>query len=198
MEKETGRLEAFSDGVFGIAMTLLVLDLKVPHLASVSSQAFAAALGTEWPSYVSFVTSFFTVLIMWVHHHIIFKMVSRVDAKLLFANGLLLLLVTAVPFPTAAISEYLQTPAAPAACSLYSGIFLGIAIAFQLLVTAAFRQPMLHPNASAKRVARLRRDYRFGPPGYLAALIAAPFSPYLSLGICTALWIFWAVTTGEC
>lgn len=66
-EKETGRLEAFSDGVFSIAMTLLVLDLKVPHLGSgASTPALAGALAQQWPSYLSFVMSFFTVLIMWV------------------------------------------------------------------------------------------------------------------------------------
>jgi len=197
-EKETGRLEAFSDGVFAIAMTLLVLELKVPHPATVSSRAFSAALAAQWPSYVSFITSFFTVLVMWVHHHVIFRLVKRVDARLLFANGFLLMLVTVVPFPTAAIAEYLKTPAAPAACAFYAGVFFAIAIAFYLLLLAAFRDSMLDPRASHARIARFRRNYRLGPPLYLAALIAAPFSPLLSLGICTALWIFWAATAGEC
>jgi uncharacterized membrane protein len=198
MEKETGRLEAFSDGVFAIAMTLLALELKVPQLSTVSTAAFDAALEHEWPSYLAFVTSFFTVLIMWVHHHTIFKLVRRVDTRLLFANGFLLLLVTVVPFPTAAVAQYLQTPAAASACALYAGVFVGISAAFYLVLMAAFRESVLDPNAPAARVARLRRDYRYGPPGYLAAFIAAPFSPMLSLGICTALWIFWAITTGEC
>jgi uncharacterized membrane protein len=198
MDRETGRLEAFSDGVFAIAITLLALELKVPQPAAVSSHALAAALAQEWPAYLAFVTSFFTVLIMWVHHHIIFKLVRRADARLLFANGFLLLLVTVVPFPTAAVAEYLQTPAAAAACSLYAGVFVGISAAFYLVLLAAFRKTVLDPNASEARIARLRRHYRYGPPGYAAALIAAPFSPMLSLVICTALWIFWAATTGEC
>src|SRR5579863_5349666 len=86
-ERQTGRLEAFSDGVFAIAMTLLALELKVPHPASAAD--LPSALASEWPSYLAFVTSFFTVLIMWVHHHAIFRLVHRVDAKLLFANGFL-------------------------------------------------------------------------------------------------------------
>src|SRR5579863_1707260 len=118
MEKETGRLEAFSDGVFAIAITLLVLELKVPHAGAdgkISASALGASLLHEWPSYLALVTSFFTVLIMWVHHHILFKLVRKADAKLLFANGFLLLLVSVVPFPTAVVAEYLATPAAPAA-----------------------------------------------------------------------------------
>jgi len=97
-EKETGRLEAFSDGVFAIAITLLVLELKVPDLtiAGTSTGALAKALLQQWPSYVGLVTSFFTVLIMWVHHHGIMRNVSRTDAWLHFANGLLLLGITFV------------------------------------------------------------------------------------------------------
>ncbi len=202
MEKETGRLEAFSDGVFAIAITLLVLELKVPHLSENGAEpnpaALEAALLRQWPSYLALMTSFFTVLIMWVHHHIIFKLVRRADATLLFANGFLLLLVSVVPFPTAVVAEYLATPAAPAACELYAAVFVGIAVAFYLLLTAAFREETLDPKAPAERVRRFRRDYKLGPPLYILAAAAAPFSPMLAMGICTALWIFWAFTTGDC
>jgi Endosomal/lysosomal potassium channel TMEM175 len=97
-EKETGRLEAFSDGVFAIAVTLLVLELKVPDLAATggSPDALAKALLQQWPSYVALVTSFFTVLIMWVHHQAILRNVCRTDGWLHFANGCLLLEVTFV------------------------------------------------------------------------------------------------------
>jgi uncharacterized membrane protein len=199
-EKTTGRLEAFSDGVFAIAITLLALELKVPHLEAghITSSALAAALDAEWPSYFAFVTSFFTVLIMWVHHHLIFKLVRRTDVTLLFANGFLLMLITVVPFPTAVVSEYLRTPAAPAACMVYAGFFVLISIGFWILLWAAFRRSVLDPEASDATVERLRRSYRLGPPLYLSATAAAPFSPWLAMGICSALWIVWAVTTREC
>ena len=200
-ERETGRLEAFSDGVFAIAITLLALELKVPHLAEgaePTAAALGAALAKEWPSYFAFVTSFFTVLIMWVHHHVIFRLVRKSDAMLLFANGLLLMLVTVVPFPTATLAEYWGTPAAPAACALYAGTFVLIATAFYLVLMAAFRKSALAPDAKEATVRRLRKDYRWGPPLYLAAAIAAPFNPWIAMAICTALWIFWAVTTREC
>jgi len=199
-EKETGRLEAFSDGVFAIAMTLLALELKVPHFDAGGNMAdrLISGLTNQWPSYFAFLTSFFTVLIMWVHHHAIFRLVKGVDATLLFTNGFLLMLVTVVPFPTAVVAEYLRTPAAGAACTLYSGFFVLIGIAFMVLLWAAFRPSIVDPDASTATIARLRKSYRLGPPLYLAATVAAPFSPWLAMGICTALWIVWAATTREC
>jgi uncharacterized membrane protein len=192
-DKETGRLEAFSDGVFAIAMTLLALELKVPHLEEPSVAGLSRALGAQWPSYFAFATSFFTVLIMWVHHDRILRTVHRADPALLFANGFLLFLVTAVPFPTAVVAAYLETPAAPAACTLYAGTFFGISIAFYIFLRHALRRSS-HPES----MRRLKSGYNLGPPLYLAATLAAPFSVWLSLGICTGLWIFWAVTTREC
>ncbi len=191
-EKETGRLEAFSDGVFAIAITLLALELKVQHFEAgqVTGAAVVSGLAHQWPSYFAFVTSFFTVLI--------FRLVKRVDARLLFANGFLLMLVTVVPFPTAVVAEYLRTPAAAAACTFYAGFFVLISIGFWVLLWAAFRKSVLDPDAKPATVERLRRSYRLGPPLYLAATVAGPFSPWLAMGICSALWILWAATTREC
>jgi len=199
-EKKTGRLEAFSDGVFAIAITLLALELKIPHFegGDITAAAVLSGLAHQWPSYFAFITSFFTVLIMWVHHHAIFRLVKRVDVTLLFANGFLLMLVTVVPFPTALVAEYLRTPAAAAACTFYAGFFVLISIGFWVLLWAAFRKSVLDPDAKPATLNRLRHSYRFGPPLYLAATVAGPFSPWLAMGICSALWIVWAVTTREC
>lgn len=198
-EHGTSRLEAFSDGVFAIAITLLVLEIKVPHFEGPpTSSSLTDALLREWPAYLALVTSFFTVLIMWVHHHIVFRLVQRADVRLLFVNGLLLLFISVVPFPTAVVAEYLGTTAAPTACTLYAGFFVGISICFQLLRQAAFRPSVLVPDASPATVKRLSRSYWFGPPLYLLATLTAPFYPRASLAICTALWIFWAAMTQEC
>jgi uncharacterized membrane protein len=199
IERQTSRLEAFSDGVFAIAITLLVLEIKVPHFEGPhTSAALSGALLREWPAYLTLVTSFFTVLIMWVHHHLVFRLVQRADVRLLFINGLLLLFVSVVPFPTAVMAEYLGTPAAPAACTFYAGFFVGISICFQLLRRAAFRPSVLLPSASRATVQRLSRGYWAGPPLYLVATLTAPFFPLAAIGICTALWIFWAAMTREC
>src|SRR4051794_24552924 len=98
VEKETGRLEAFSDAVFAVAITLLAFDIiKVPQAPAghtFSAVELATALGQQWPAYATFLISFVTILIMWVNHHSIFLMVQKTDPVFIFANGFLLLLVT--------------------------------------------------------------------------------------------------------
>jgi uncharacterized membrane protein len=200
-ERETGRLEAFSDGVFAVAITLLVLDLQVPKLGEhATGLAVATALAHDWPAYVAFVTSFFTVLILWVSHHSIFRLVQRTNARLLFANGLLLMLATVVPFSTSLVTEYLRYPAAKLACAVYGGVFVLMSLAFNLLWYGVLAdRKLLKSDASDEVVARINRNYRLGTPAYLLAMIGAFVSPYVTIGICTALWIFWAFTArGEC
>jgi uncharacterized membrane protein len=198
-EKETGRLEAFSDGVFSIAMTLLVLELQVPSFKGTPTAAAVwIALAKQWPSYFAFVTSFFTVLIMWVNHHGIFRLIRRTSTPLMFANGFLLLLVTAVPFPTALVAAYLKTPAAGAACTVYGATFVVISLAYAIVLTVAARGGhLLIPNSINEVKRKLRDCYLVGLPLYLAATLVASFTPSLSLIICSALWIFWCVAGVE-
>jgi uncharacterized membrane protein len=196
VEKETGRVEAFSDGVFAVAITLLVFDLKVPQLpsAAISLSALGTALFREWPSYLTFVTSFATILIMWVGHHNIFKFVYRSSTPFLFANGLLLLLVTVVPFPTSLVAAYLTTPAAALACAVYAGLFVLINVAYNLLWWAATNNGrLLKPGVTDVQVKMMRRSFLLGFPTYLLATFLAFWNPYVSIGICTCLWIYWAL-----
>jgi uncharacterized membrane protein len=199
-DKDTGRLEAFSDGVFSIAMTLLVLELKVPPVANhPTPRQLASQLFHQWPSYLAFTTSFFTILIMWVNHHGIFRLVRRTDSTLLFANGLLLLLVTAVPFPTALVASYLRTPAASTACAIYGFSFVLISLGYALLLHAARRNKgrLLMPKTLDQINHRLRSCYRVGTPLYFLSTVAAPIAPWLTLAICTALWLYWAIPRDE-
>ena len=199
--KETGRIEAFSDGVFAVAITLLVFDLKVPTttaLDAISVAGLAKALSQQWPSYLAFVTSFATILIMWVSHHSIFKMVYKSDSPFLFANGLLLMLVTVVPFPTSLVSEYLTTPAAAIACAVYAGLFVLINIAYNLLWwTASHNRTLLNPDVSPTQVKIHARSIYVGFPIYLLATLLAFLNPYLTISICTVMWIYWIFTFAE-
>jgi uncharacterized membrane protein len=200
VEKQTGRLESFSDGVFAVAITLLVFNLQVPHLplGAISVSALGSALLKQWPSYLTFMTSFATILIMWASHHGIFKLVYKADTPFLFANGLLLLLVTVVPFPTSLVAQYLNTPAAALACAVYAGVFVVINVAYNLLWWAAVRQRrLLHPAVTPRQVKRLTRHILLGLPVYLLATLLAFWNPYVSLGLCSCLWIFWAFTFYE-
>ncbi len=198
-EKETGRVEAFSDGVFAVAITLLALDLVVPRLAEGSSSPdLIRALAHQWPSYFAFVTSFFTVLIMWANHHTTFKLIRRVNSHLLFANGLLLLAATTVPFGTSMMAEYMGRPGARAAAAVYGGIFVIGSLAYNWVwYCAAHNRALLKEGVSDHAVEKLTRSYAFGPPLYLIAVAGAYWNAYITIGICTALWVFWSVTAKD-
>ena len=196
-EKETGRLEAFSDGVFAIAITLLVLELRVPPIPS--GGATSASLGKSllqlWPSYFALVTSFFTILIMWMHHHAILRNVHRTDAWLHMTNGCLLLLITFVPYPTSVLAAYLRSPAAKMAAAFYAGTFVLVALSFILFTYGAFRPHLLAHNASRGFIEATLRSYRLGPPLYFLATVSAIIDARLCVGICGALCIYWAAVT---
>jgi len=191
-EKETQRLEAFSDGVFAIAITLLVLEMKVPHDAG---DGLGRALLHDWPSYLGFVTSFAVIGIMWINHHRIFRLLLRTDHRLLILNGVLLLGVTFVPYPTAVLASYLGHPGDRTAAMFYSGSFVVIAIAFNVLWrymsserAGLMRVPYDHPEVLATH-----SQYRLGPLFYLATLAIAFWNATASLIGNLALALFFAI-----
>ena len=195
-EKETGRVEAFSDGVFAFAITLLALDVKLPQVggaaeSSTNASLFQGLVG-RWPYYFAFATSFCSILIMWVHHHNVFRWVKRVDTRLLFTNGFLLMMVTVAPFPTAVFAEYFESPSATAACAFYAGYSVFMATAFSLMLSAAWRDSLRKPELPEVIAQRFCRSYRIGPLLYVLAFGSAFINKWLAMGICTALWIFWA------
>lgn len=198
-EKETGRVEAFSDGVFAVAITLLALDLQVPKLGNATTPLpLALALAKQWPAYLGFVTSFFTVLIMWVSHHGAFKLIQRTNARLLFVNGYLLMMTTAVPFSTSLVTQYLQSSAARTACAVYGGTFVLCSLGYTgLLLVATHDRELLKASVSEHTIDKIWRSWRWGTPMYLVATVGAFASPYITIGICTALWVYWAAVAKE-
>jgi len=155
------RVEAFSDGVFAIAITLLVLDLAVPTGSETEHDRLAAALGHEWPSYFAYLVSFLVIGIIWVNHHAVFSNVRRVDRLVMFANLALLLVVSAIPFPTRLLAQYLTANGANShtAAAVYSGTMLAMGSSFSLLWLAITRDAGLlheHLDPAGSRAA-LRR-----------------------------------------
>src|SRR4051794_1726940 len=132
-DKETARIEAFSDGVFSIAITLLVLDIHVPTTQQADATGLLNQLLHLWPNLLAFVASFFFILVMWINHHRVFTVIRRSDNNLLLLNGLLLFGVILVPFPTALVAEYLQHQDEAIAVMVYTGWFLMISVFFNLL-----------------------------------------------------------------
>jgi uncharacterized membrane protein len=189
-----GRIEAFSDGVFAIALTLLILEVRPPQLGADADngQLFAALVGL-WPSFLAFVLSFFVVLVMWVNHHELFRLARGVDYPFLFANGFVLLMVTFVPFPTAVLARQLGTGAANAAAALYCGTFVVTSVAYNLLFAAlAHRRRLVRPEVGEQELARVRRAYYLGLAVYAASVGVALWSAAAGLGLCVSLWLVWA------
>ena len=195
--KETARVEAFSDGVFAIAITLLVLELKVPHARELEATGgrLVPALLAQWPSYFAYLTSFLMILVMWVNHHMLFTHIRRTSQPFLYLNGLLLLVVTFVPFPTALLAEYVERPEAPVAAAIYAGTSVVLAIAFNLLWRhASGAGRLLDGRANATEVAAITRQYLTGPVLYFLALVLAFVWVPASVGLCLALGIYFALT----
>jgi uncharacterized membrane protein len=186
------RLEAFSDGVFAIAATLLVLELKVPHVAGTD---LAAAVLGQWPAYIAYLVSFLTIGIIWVNHHALFAHVKRVDRTLLFLNLALLMAASAIPFPTALVGEYALDPeAAPIAAAVYGVVAVLMSIAFSavwLHVTRGTR--LLGGNLDPRRARREGALFSIGLLAYGAGVGLAFIAPTASLvlyGLIAVFYIF--------
>ena len=171
--RDVTRLEAFSDGVFAIAITLLVLDLKVPRDLPAET-SLASALMRQWPAYLAFLGSFATIGVMSINHHQVFTHIRQVDQALLLANLLLLLGVSVVPFSTALLAaQYDQTTAGV----VYSGIFVLISLSFTWLWRyARTREHLLREGVDRTAVAAINRQFAFGPFPYLACFGIAFFN----------------------
>jgi TMEM175 potassium channel family protein len=190
--KDTTRTEGFSDGVFAIAVTLLILDLTVPRLQGATPAELMDALRAELYPLGVLTLSFVTIFIMWVNHHRLFLRLHHMDGRIMASNGLLLLLVTICPFPTALAAEYLGRPGANVAAGIYAGYFVIVNISFNLLLESAARS--LHGakhGLDEAVIRRLRGGLRFGFVAYLVAAVVAFWSAWVSIGICAVLWIFW-------
>jgi uncharacterized membrane protein len=194
-ERDTGRLEAFSDGVFAIAVTLLVLELRVPTPDALKEgETLRGALFHEWPSYLAFVISFVTILIMWVNHHNLFKLVHRTDHVFLLLNGFLLLVVTFIPFPTHVVAEYIRQPDARTAGVLYCGTFLLMAIFFNALWRYAARDGrLLTRGIDMNRVRLLNRQFFYGPITYAICFALSFISLTAGLLSTMALAVYWGL-----
>jgi uncharacterized membrane protein len=196
MDRETARVEAFSDGVFAIAMTLLIIEIKVPHLPHDQPDARLAliqALLHLWPSAVAFVLSFGTILIMWINHHGLFKHAHHADNRLFFANGFLLLAVTFLPFPTAVLAEYLDQRAANVAATFYCATYVLVSAAYNLLLWSVVVNRRHDAPDSQRTIARIRKSYGLGLVAYIVATLVSTVLPYVGVAICFSLWPLWAM-----
>ena len=189
---DTGRIEAFSDGVFAIAITLLVLDLRVP-LASFDD--LWSGIAHQWPSYLAYVTSFITIGGLWMAHHALFRCLQYADAMVMRVNLVLLMAVSFLPFPTGLMAEAIRdTEAERAAVVFYGLTLLVISVLLRVLWGAIVSHPdLLNPDVSIQEIRANRRTSTPNIGFYAAVIVLALLFPqaavfgYLAIAI-AAVW----------
>lgn len=177
MASETGRIEAFSDGVFSIAATLLVLELKPPP----PNAPFWHGLLAQWPGFAAFLLSFLFIGIMWINHHRLFTHVQRSDDALMLTNLLLLLGVVWIPYPTSLIAQAVTKGSFLDAALLYNGSYLAIALLFNLLLFTATSRGLVDREYAAVR--HIMRSYLIGPGMYALCIAVTWWNVPVSLAI---------------
>jgi uncharacterized membrane protein len=177
---KTSRLEAFSDGVFAVAITLLVLDLSVPGGDELWHQ-----LKEEWPQFASFFVSFWVIGIIWVNHHGLLDHLKRIDRPVLYLNLLVLMTVVFIPFSTALMADHLKSGADEKVAALvYALAFLAMGIAFGLFWTYIVKHRRdLGVEIPDEEIRRMSVRFTIGNPLYAVAVVMAFISPAVVLVI---------------
>lgn len=186
---DTERLEAFSDGVLAIAITLLILDVHLPQ----GAEHVGAQLRHLWPHYVAFLTAFLTIAVMWANHHDLFRLIDKSDRGLQFCNAALLLAISFLPFPTTVLAEHMRDAGADrqAALLAYGATMVLIALAFNALWRYVKARGLLHDGVTKETIAAIDRAYTSAPFIYAAALPLSFFGWWLSVCVWVGLAVFW-------
>jgi uncharacterized membrane protein len=190
---ETGRVEAFSDGVFAIAITLLILAVGFEQ--SIADGDLEHQLVHLWPAYIAYAVSFLTVGIMWINHHQIFRHFRMVDRPLLLLNILLLMCISFTPFPTRVVAEHAQNAGDRQAAAVLYGITMTCTAICFFAVWFYGSRRLLRPDADMREVDGITRSYLPGAPIYALATLVAFINPIASLIIFGSLTIFYAISS---
>jgi TMEM175 potassium channel family protein len=188
------RLEALCDGVFAIAMTLLVIELRVPDPESIRGSAdLWAALRNDAPTVGAFLLSFTIIFIAWVNHHAVIRSVPRTSARFLFANGFLLLTIAFIPFPTALLGKFVFSVRAAPAVVLYNAVLAAQAGSWVLITRSALRGGLAR-DVDAQRALRMNERSGYGAMVLYSLLsVIAVWFPTVVAIVTTATWIVWLV-----
>jgi uncharacterized membrane protein len=186
--RETARLETFSDGVFAIAATLLILEIRLPERGSLTHQLLHL-----WPSYGAYAISFITIGIMWVNHHAVFEQIDRINRTFLVINVFFLMVIAFIPFPTHVLAAHLQHDARPAAF-FYGLTNVAMAAGYACLwFYAAKGGRLISPAADSRMVSGISRAFRPGIPIYTLATLSALISAWLAVGLFAAIALFYVL-----
>ena len=187
----TSRLGAFSDGVFAVAITLLVLQFTIPQA---QSGQLLGSLLDQWPQLVTYTASFLTVGVLWVNHHAIFNGLRKVDRTIQFIHVILLLTVVLVPYPTQLLGHYLNAGWDGSIAAAFYGVVMTVmSICFQALVAWALTHPdLLEPSVRERRLSAVLPRFGLGLVTYAASIGLAFVSAWLVVAIYAATAIYYA------
>jgi uncharacterized membrane protein len=190
----TNRLEAFSDGVLAVAITLLVLNIAVP--TPDKQHDLADQLAARWPQYAAYATSFITIGIIWINHHAMIGRLREADHAILFLNLLLLLSVGVLPFATSLMATYLKEGHGQAhlAAAVYSGSLLVMSLIFSVLNRQILlvKSHYLYEQLPEDRRRAIFKRALTGIVPYVIATALAPVSAYATLAMCAAVAAYYA------
>jgi uncharacterized membrane protein len=199
MEKQTARLEAFSDGIFGVAITLLAIEIGIEEYDGATNVNLWQKIIEKWPEYFAYFNSFATVLLIWIGHHKILSKIWKANQSIILLNGLVLLFVVLFPFPTRTVGVFIGTNAVNTAVSFYSGFTGFIVLSMSLLNWAIIsnRKLIINPDKNLPWLKNLLKGQIIGLVFYTAATIVAFYSPFIALAITFGMWVFWAIATRD-
>ena len=178
-DRGTGRIEAFSDGVIAVAITLLILDVHVPNVQT----GLLQALLNQWPTYLGYVTSFLVIVIFWANHHNMFRYIQQVDYTLLVINAFFLMCIAFIPFATAVLTKYITSPTEQhTAAIVYGATLLLNGILFNTIWWyAVWKRRLVGRDIDAQVVRRITKGYLFGLPFWALAIVLSLINVVLSL-----------------
>ena len=196
-EKKTARIEAFSDGIFGVAITLLAIEIGITEYEGASNINLWHKILEKWPEYFAYFNSFATVLLIWMGHHKIFNHIRAANQGIMLMNGMVLLFVVLFPFPTKTVGTFIGTDAVNTAVAFYAG-YTGMIVMSMLvlnLIIVNNKVLLVSPGKSLPWFQNMIKGQILGVFVYAVATVVAFYSATIALLLTFGMWVFWAIVT---
>ncbi len=199
MEKQTTRLEAFSDGIFGVAITLLAIEIGINEYGGANNINLWEKIINKWPDYFSYFNSFATVLLIWMGHNKIFKQIRSANHWIILLNGLVLLLVVLFPYPTKTVSTFIGTNAENTAVAFYVAFTGSITVSMLLLNLCILKNKkvLVNQDKSIPWINGMIKRQVIGILFYIAITVLAFYYSKIAIILTFFMWVFWAITTKD-
>jgi uncharacterized membrane protein len=199
MEKQTARLEAFSDGIFGVAITLLAIEIGIKEYEGATNLNLWQKIIENWAEYFTYFNSFATVLLIWMGHNKILNKIWKANHWIILLNGLVLLFVVLFPYPTKTVGAFIGTNAVNTAVSFYAG-FTGVIVICMLLLNLGIvrnKTIIINPDKNLPWFNNMIKGQIIGIVVYAFASIIAFYSAFIALALTFGMWVYWAIATKD-